>query len=536
LKQILCALVVLAIALPGCDRGDRTAPVPVVAQNEPTQQSWHADYVAGAAPVCDSAERFPPRSKANASGGFIVLYHHGDAKGTWSVDQAFAGLAAERPQEIETLVCIKGHQVQVGQYVGTRVAGMRTQWTISIFRSRDRALVAQRRFEGGLPPESITATRNSRWEPPSTVGGSAPTGEGYAWITETLRPANVAFLQAAPREVAFSMDERLLAFASARGKVYVAELDPERARPLAPIAVIDDRRVRPALAFSPTERVLAVTMAGDMHGQADSVRLFDLDGRTLRPGEMQASEVRKLVFSPNGQYLAAHGAYGAKVWSVRNLTEVAKFGGSSRGRNTLAFSDDSRHVYIGDDDGRVRQYTVADSALIRTLARSDRAIDQLVVHEGRTLITATADTTKQGRSYLPEIVKWSLPPRRGFFGGDQPDEAHEGHSWTRGLGFMHDLKELAEYEKSPGFLLIPSGTDPPMLIHMDLPRALPTVSFVRSLSIPYFDNLRAAALSPSGRRLAVSGYVGSAGTVRLFDVTTLGTGVEPGRVASGARR
>lgn len=118
---------------------------------------------------------------------------------------------------------------------------------------------------------------------------------------------------------------------------------------------------------------------------------------------------------------------------------------------------------------------------------------------------------------------------------DQPDETHEGYKWTRGFGLIHDLREIPEYTKSPGFLLVSSQKHAPMLLPMDLPWALPTVSSVRSLSIPHFESLRAAALSPSGRRLAVSGYVGEAGTMRLFDVATLGTRVEQGTGASRAR-
>lgn len=416
------------------------------------------------------------------------------------------GVDATRADDVSTLVCIQSQSLTAGRYYGTQISGLQISWRVSIFNASDRTFIAEQTFYGGPPPASIEV--RSRYDVSLNPTGSSPSEEAFAWMIETLRPPNTLAFNEAPEHLSFSMDGRLLAFSTKEHQVLVAEFDQENPRPLALTRIVQDPEVGLPLAFSPTERKLAISISGNGTYLPRRVRFYGIDTKQFPPGEMLVSHVRSLLVSPDGRFLAIRGDYGASLWSAQSRTEVWPLNGLSSydGTIDMAFDNNSQNLFGGSADGIIYQYAVADGSLVRKITRGKNTIGQLALSATHGLFSAPAINVLKSLPSKPELVQWAIPPRSGFWGNDLPTNVYEFASWPR--AFLISSRDQKVY-------LVHTGND-----KRHIPKSK---NAVLTLQVPYFTRIAGATISPSGRWLAVSGYIEGAyaHTLRIFEVAAL---------------
>jgi WD40 repeat protein len=180
-------------------------------------------------------------------------------------------------------------------------------------------------------------------------------------------------------QLRFSPDGRWLA-AAAGGSLIL--WDTNAGRPVHELTLGDaGRRAAPGtMAFSPDSRALALAWTGVGIGLWETRSGKPFGSLTALP-----SELRQLLFSPDGRLLAGGGDDGSLwLWNLRGrpladgLGAPARLVAHRRAIDVLAFSPDSRLLASGGDDRQVTVWDVAPDRPVRgMLAESPAAMSSL---------------------------------------------------------------------------------------------------------------------------------------------------------------
>ena len=233
------------------------------------------------------------------------------------------------------------------------------------------------------------------------------------------------------------------------------------------------------IAFSPDGRTIGTV------GDDNTIRLWDSEtGRAL--GSAGARELEnRLWFSPDGRYVAAPSRSGvAYLWDTTKFAEPPfVLAGHTEPVEAIAFSPDGRSLATASFDRTARLWDLETKTTKAVLAgHDDRLWWTAFSPDGRYLVTASADGTAR---------LWD------------PNLAMSGEVIARRYGAPLRLAGLTD--NSQGIVSVQDG-----LAHV----WQPATGAERSFKIDATD-IRAAALSPDGTRLAVAD---GTGTTSLWDV------------------
>jgi WD40 repeat protein len=252
------------------------------------------------------------------------------------------------------------------------------------------------------------------------------------------------------------------------------------------------------VAWSPDGLILASAVIG-VRSDPSSVELWDVvTGRKLHSfGQIS---FYRLVFSPDGQMLAAAGDTSLIVWNVADGRELSNTKLSSFGAGKLAFSADSR-ILAYEAGKNVHLLEMPGGREFNTLRHSSEVMGFAFLPDSQSLITVTEsyDTTTYEYSDATFTV-WDFNSGSTIRTFTQP-------GGIRGLVVAPDGKSLAAE--------VGSGTL--MIWNMASGKQLQSFSGFR-FGVPRFN------FSPDGSVLAAGEGVGfevaSPSRLRLFDVTT----------------
>lgn len=160
------------------------------------------------------------------------------------------------------------------------------------------------------------------------------------------------------------------------------------------------------LAFSPDGKTLASC------SQDCTVKLWDVEAKTLRSVISLPPHVESVAYSPDGRVIAA-GCYDGTVtlWDVTDARERLVFQGHCpRSVYRLAFSPDGTLLASGDAYGLVHVWDVATGAIRLTLPYHDGPISGLVFSaDGLTLATSNGAMSYRTFMTVPsEIRIWDV--------------------------------------------------------------------------------------------------------------------------------
>jgi WD40 repeat protein len=191
------------------------------------------------------------------------------------------------------------------------------------------------------------------------------------------------------RCLAFAPDGKTLYSCGADGAVRAWDLDKGKGKVI--IELPDEVLFR--MSLSPDGSLLAVSCgaARPMRvGQPCVLRVYDLVKVKLVWNKLMTGPMC-LSFSPDGKMLATASGekkdHGIRLWEPASGEEISHLKGGDHRPNVIVFSRDSKQLAIGDDEGQVRVWDVADSKLVANFAaQKKRTIDSLAFSkDGETL-------------------------------------------------------------------------------------------------------------------------------------------------------
>jgi WD40 repeat protein len=169
-----------------------------------------------------------------------------------------------------------------------------------------------------------------------------------AWdVTAMTAPAREVPHRSTVRGLAFSPDARLIATAARDGTTRIWQADD--LSPAAPPLL--HRAPLFAVTFRPDGAQLATG------GEDTTIRLWGLDGRLVAAGLPNPFWVRRLLYSPGGEFLLAGGIRGrARLWNGKRATPVGpliEHPSHLPGHEAvwLAFGGGGRTAFVGSTDG-----------------------------------------------------------------------------------------------------------------------------------------------------------------------------------------
>jgi WD40 repeat protein len=196
-----------------------------------------------------------------------------------------------------------------------------------------------------------------------------------------------------------------------------------------------------------------------------------------------AANVRKVIFSPDGNTLASAGEdFKVKLWNVQNRKLRQTLSDHQGNVGSVSFSPDSKMLASASDDGTLKLWYVETGELIKTIkAHKDWVISVSFSPDGKMLASSSSDGT---------VKLWNAFDRTEL----KNIKAH--NRWATSVKFSPDSKILVSTSQDGTVKLwnVPDGT------------------LLKTLK----DNLvRSADFSPNGKILA---SVGGDGTTKLWNL------------------
>jgi eukaryotic-like serine/threonine-protein kinase len=324
------------------------------------------------------------------------------------------------------------------------------------------------------------------------------------WDASTGKVTKTLTHEAEVRSVAFSPDGKLLATFDNRGNIKVADWASDQT--LTNFTVPPPRR-RPTgvVVFSPDGNRLAI---GEDYGH---VQLLDLRTGTVVPFQTQSSEgVTALVFSSNGQLLAAGLGSAVRLWDANSGESRGQLSNHTEWVRGLAFTPEGRQLASASGDGTIRIWSVAERTELRCLRSSREGLTALaMLSDGRTLATGGDggsvclwDTAASSRA--PAHTNWAVA-----FGFDSFTELEAPHFALKTLDPRAARRlAFAFTPDSRGFIT----TDRYGSLALWDARSVRVTENLPALGSNYWD----VALSPDGRWLAAGN---TSETLSIWDWT-----------------
>jgi WD40 repeat protein len=320
------------------------------------------------------------------------------------------------------------------------------------------------------------------------------------------------------RCVAFSADNRLVAFSPDTGTVVVREV--RTGRELRRIA-LPDEWVK-VLALAPDGKTLAVG--------SRQVRLWDVaTGKEVRRFGASARLLRALAFAPDGKTLAADGLDAAvRLWDVATGKELRAFGGRESNVYAVAFSPDGKLLAAASWDNAVWLWDAA-TAKVRGVCRG---------HERWPLALAFSPDGKRLASvdWGNAVRLWDVTTARQVrsfaghtdsvlavaFGPDGKSLVSAGKDGTVRVWDVATGKERERVEKHPrGLGGVSVGRDGTLAL-IDQAGEVEVWAWrpggeLRQVALGAYEAVVAAELTPDGKSVLT---VGKDGTTRLWDAAS----------------
>jgi WD40 repeat protein len=208
--------------------------------------------------------------------------------------------------------------------------------------------------------------------------------------------------------IAFSPDGRWLVAASQYGSEdtsYAGNLQLWAGpfwQPLGILAGFD--RAISDIAFSPDGRTFAATLTGPAF-QDDSLTFWPTDAWEIS-GEWKISQALKVVFSPDGLYLAiSPDRYAIKIWSLEDEFQLlydlpTSFTGEV---STMVFSPERAILATGHYDGTIRLWDVSSGDLLHSMELEGQEVVQSLAFNPQGNLLASGSSYEGNNIHLWDV-------------------------------------------------------------------------------------------------------------------------------------
>ncbi len=302
--------------------------------------------------------------------------------------------------------------------------------------------------------------------------------------------------ESAIKAVAFSPDGRWVIFGCVDGTAQVREIWTERA-----VARIEQVEQVSEWNFSADGRWAASS------GFGGPVRVWEI--ATGREVMHFARDGQKLLFSPDGRWIAIMNSGAVRVWQVETGREVAKITHQNYVR-TVAFSPDGRWIISGSDDGTARVFDTVATHEVLHITHANSIEAQAFSADGRWVVTAGCDKLDGFRCLSSSARVWKTTT---------------GLETAR-ITYDEAIKAVG---LSPDGRLLVSGTASTINVWEVL-----TERKVLEVTNPFANSLQTVAISPDWRWMVIV----NSQTVNVWDLTasiTAASAVEVAQFPRGYR-
>jgi WD40 repeat protein len=199
-----------------------------------------------------------------------------------------------------------------------------------------------------------------------------------------------------------ALDSRHLAFGCVEGLIRILELKTKRM--VAEIKGI----TRPALAFSPDEKLLAYC---PLEGTDDAIHLCSSDsGEERYILKAKTGGVRAIAFSPDGRFLAAGGAdKSVRLLPIGPEGKEQVLRGHTNEVRSVAFSPDGAELASAGTDATIRLWNCATGQQVQTLTgHRDQILCLSFSGDGRFLASSSSEGTV--RIWLKQAARKPATP------------------------------------------------------------------------------------------------------------------------------
>lgn len=174
---------------------------------------------------------------------------------------------------------------------------------------------------------------------------------------------------------------------TADGKLAIWKLDVPAAQPLAG----DNGQAPTVVAVSLDGKKLATAAVVD---GKQAIQIRDIPGGVTQTLLGHEGPVTALAFSPdNSRVVSGSADKTARIWTLGDSKEVAKFAGHPNTVTAVAFSANGQQVVSGAADNSLKLWNAADAAEQKNFAGHTGAISGVLFHPNGQVVSASADQT-----------------------------------------------------------------------------------------------------------------------------------------------
>ena len=271
-------------------------------------------------------------------------------------------------------------------------------------------------------------------------------------------PREVKVPRRGVRELAFSVDGKALA-ACGDFEPFVYEWDVATGRLRNHLELPED--VTPGgLAFHPDGKTMAVSDSGnqrDKHWSGGVLLVERGTGKVVRELPTPGASAGRVVFSPDGRWLAAAGGAGVHVWDLRRGEEVAPgAAGHQGGIGQIAVASGGL-IATASDDHTVRIWDAATGKERRRLPHGHWVRAVALSPDGRSLVSSSLDDTVRLWDLQSGKEVYKLPGHGELGGRRAVGFTPDGR---RFLSWGDDL-DLRVWDVKTGKALVENAVRPP---------------------------------------------------------------------------